>query len=160
MYTRDVLKIHSLNSELCKKILAGEVKVSCENINLLSKYPPRRLQRLYDFITENKIAHICYSEIRQESLWLQTPTRQKKVPPKLPAINANLDLKIKQMPVYDPDAEVSSLTLTIPSWISSIKRTQSMADLTHISFNAKERLNSQLHSLVDTIEIMLQSIKE
>lgn len=41
---------------------------------------------------------------------------------------------IKTMPAYDPDAEVAGLTLTIPSWMSSIDRTKSMAHLeaTHL----------------------------
>ncbi len=160
MYTRGILKIYSMNAELGRKILNGEIKVSHENITLLSKYPSVRLKRLYDFITENKIDHICHSEIRQESLWINVSAHKKKVPPKQNIVKISTDLKIKQMPAYDPDAEVSSLTLTIPSWVSSIRRTQSMADLTHISINAKERLTSQLHSLADTINIMLQSIEE
>ena len=159
-YAKGILKIHSMIPELSQKILDGKIKVSHENLALLSKYPSVRLKRLYDFITENKIDHICHSEIRQESLWINVSPPKKKITHKQPVIKVSPDLKIKQMPTYDPDAEVSSLTLTIPSWISSINRTQSMADLTHISTTAKERLTSQLCALADTINTMLQSIEE
>lgn len=114
MYARSIMKISQMNPEFGKKIINGYIKISQENVYEISKYTVDSLKRLYDFVMENKIDHICYSEIRQELLWKPTPTRTKLPPVKksLPADNA--DLKIKQMPAFDPDAEISSLTLTIP----------------------------------------------
>lgn len=67
---------------------------------------------------------------------------------------------IKDMPTFDPDAEVTELTLTIPTWNSSIKRTQTNADLSIISQTAREKLKSALQSLRDEVDIMLTLIKE
>ena len=64
------------------------------------------------------------------------------------------------MPEYDPDAEVSSLALTIPTWISSIKRTQSMANFGLVSKKALCRLEQQLDTLVETINILRAQIEE
>jgi hypothetical protein len=58
---------------------------------------------------------------------------------------------IKTMPVYDADSVLSSLTLTIPSWVSSIERIKNTADFEHISAEAKERLKTELISLADTV---------
>lgn len=55
---------------------------------------------------------------------------------------------VKQMPDYDPDAQVSGLTLTIPSWISSIKRVLDLAELSEISGEALNSLSLQLHQLI------------
>ena len=64
------------------------------------------------------------------------------------------------MPAYDPDAEITGLTLTIPSWASSIDRTMQKADLTGVSDKAKNKLAEALHDLQDTIANMLTAIKE
>lgn len=67
---------------------------------------------------------------------------------------------IKEMPPYDPDAEISSLTLTIPSWISSIERTRASADLTLISPAARQRIKQQLTHLCNTSVTLLNAVKE
>lgn len=67
---------------------------------------------------------------------------------------------VKDMPAFDPDAEVSSLALTIPSWSSSIKRTHTTANLSIISPYAKKRLLSALETLEASIDELRCAIKE
>ena len=67
---------------------------------------------------------------------------------------------VKQMPSYDPDAEVSGLTLTIPSWVSSIQRTYAAAEFSAISPHALERLTAQLLCLTRSAEQLMSAIKE
>ena len=64
------------------------------------------------------------------------------------------------MPAFDPDAEITALTLTIPSWASSIKRTQTNADFDRVSNYAKDKLTETLIDLQNTISKMLSAIKE
>lgn len=64
------------------------------------------------------------------------------------------------MPDYDPDAEVTGLTLTIPSWATSRSRTRSNTDLSSISLKARMNLEHALFNLQATIEELLQAIKE
>lgn len=66
---------------------------------------------------------------------------------------------IKTMPAYDPDAEVAGLTLTIPSWMSSIDRTKSMAHLEAISPAARQNLLAALTELEGKIQEMLNAIE-
>ena len=66
---------------------------------------------------------------------------------------------IKTMPAYDPDAEVAGLTLTIPSWMSSIDRTKSMAHLEAISPVARQNLLAALTELEGKIQEMLSAIE-
>ena len=63
------------------------------------------------------------------------------------------------MPVYDPDAEVAGLTLTIPSWMSSIDRTKTTAHLEAISPTAKQNLMTALTELEGKIREMLHAIE-
>lgn len=67
---------------------------------------------------------------------------------------------VKDMPEYDPDAEINSLTLTIPTWRSSIERTKSHANLSAISTGARERVLKALFELRLTISDMIITLRE
>ena len=47
---------------------------------------------------------------------------------------------IKIPPMHDPDAEIAGLTLTVPSWVSSIERARNNADMNAASTSAKSNL--------------------
>ena len=64
------------------------------------------------------------------------------------------------MPAFDPDAELSSLTLTIPSWVSSITRAFSASDMTLITPRAAAKLKHQLIDLRNTISTYLETMTE
>jgi hypothetical protein len=64
------------------------------------------------------------------------------------------------MPAFDPDAEVAGLTLTVPSWVSSIDRTLTNSDLKTVSGKAKENLAIALTDLITKISALLIAIKE
>lgn len=66
---------------------------------------------------------------------------------------------VKDMPAFDPDAEITGLTLTIPSWTSSIERTKTKADLSIVSSNARTKLTSALQDLQAKIQEMLVAIE-
>lgn len=65
---------------------------------------------------------------------------------------------VKDMPVYDPDAEITGLILTIPSWSGSIDRLVKRTDLTVVSAEVKEQLASVLLSLKEKISETLTVI--
>lgn len=67
---------------------------------------------------------------------------------------------VKDMPEFDPDAEISSLTLTIPSWKSSIERAKNTADLAIVSPQAKGNLVQALHELRKTIADLLSEMED
>jgi hypothetical protein len=69
-------------------------------------------------------------------------------------------VSIKDMPAYDPDAEFASLTLTIPSWISSIKRAINASDINKVSMKSKDRLRIELEKLCDVIFEVFDVLKE
>ena len=80
--------------------------------------------------------HIRYEDIRQEQHCITpAPFRPKFTP------------QIRNLPAYDPDAEVSSLALTIPSWVSSIAHVEDSAALDYISPAARQKAKTQLTAL-------------
>lgn len=135
--------------ELIPQILSGSYKISHENVVALSMMDAEEMQKLNRKIGQGAAPFIRYSESRREiSGEVSKPTLQITDTP-----------VIKTMPVFDPDAEVAGLTLTIPSWTSSIERTKSTADLNIISSSAKGRLEEALNELQSTVQEMLSVIK-
>lgn len=72
----------------------------------------------------------------------------------------NTGPSVKDMPAFDPDAEITGLALTIPSWGSSIDRTRNKANLTIVSDKARNRLTEALTGLQDKVSEMLAALKE
>lgn len=70
------------------------------------------------------------------------------------------DISIKNMPRYDPDAEIASLTLTVPAWVGSIRRVNNSADFAAVSVNAKHAARKELLLLKKEVESMLHHIKK
>lgn len=135
-----------------QKVLSGQIKISQASIIDLAQLSPQDIHQLSTRIADEAVEFISYASTRQV-----IPKKQespKILPPTVPTVS------IKDMPVYDPDAEISSLVLTIPSWISSIDRTRSSANLQGISSNARYKLDEELSRLKKTIDTMLSAIKE
>ena len=65
---------------------------------------------------------------------------------------------VKEMPVYDPDSEITRLTLTIPSWISSIQRTRSTININEASDTAKDKFMQSLFDLENEVNKMLNAL--
>lgn len=152
-YAKCLDSIRSKEEVLFSRILMGKLKVSHENIIEVSRLPKEDLRCLKTVLEENKIERIGYSEIRHELQWKRLPTSPPKEKPKAnPAI--------RKMPKYDPDAEISSLTLTIPSWVSSIERSHKNTDFSKISASASNKLTRQLSILKRAIGNIEKTIEE
>ena len=66
---------------------------------------------------------------------------------------------VKDMPEDDPDASISSLALTIPSWRSTIERVHNTFNFQEASPKAKSRLTMELTRLKSTIDEMVNRIE-
>lgn len=120
-------------------ILTHAFKISMENTMTLSKMSSQRIAQAY------KDGSSKLSENLSDF-------------PNKPAPKA--DPKIKQMPVYDKDAELESLTLTVNAWTSSLERFLRITDLSLSSSEAKTRLNTALMKLGNTANLIQFRIKE
>jgi hypothetical protein len=138
--------------ELIQKVLSGQVKISQENIIQFSRLSPQDVRHLSDHLSGDTIRFVGYSGVRK--VFPEKSGLSEELPPTIPAGS------VKDMPAYDPDAEISSLTLTIPSWKSLIDRTRSVTNLTETSSNARCKLEEELVALKETIDAMLMAIKE
>lgn len=146
-YTRALETIGAKEPELVPKILSGRYKISHKHIIQMASLSPEELKTVNRHLNRSKNPYFQYNQSRTV-ISNNIPSE----PPPPP--------KIKEMPAFDPDAEVTELTLTIPSWCSSIKRTRNNANLSIISQTAREKLTTVLLSLKETVSEMLSLIKE
>lgn len=149
IFTRALEEIGKKEPKLVPKILSGQYKIAHKHVMEMAELPATDLRRINRKIDRNPAQFIQYKSTRPPS------TGKYEV-----GYNTPTGPSVKDMPEFDPDAEISSLTLTIPSWKSSIERTKNAADLTIVSPQAKDSLVQALLELRSTIAEMLLEMEE
>ena len=130
--------------------LAGRLRLSIERIETLSLMPEdRRLRACQRWLHKP----LEPSSRKKKKDGAPRKSREQKQAA-LPAVS------IKDMPVYDPDAEMISLVFTIPSWRRSIARVQEVADVDRASREARLRLIEALMLLEVTADKLIDVVKE
>lgn len=155
-YAQAVDRVAEVAPKLIPQILAGNVQIGQDNLIEMSHLSDDELRIVTDAIPGNTMYHLSRGKIvdalRREHA--QTAPAETDDTP------AYMQRSVKNMPAYDPDAEVSSLTLTIPSWRTSMERVRASANMQNVSSSAKEYLRKELASLRSAIEALFSSIQE
>lgn len=130
--------------DFVKRVRSGQLWISQANIIELSGLPKEQLLSLNNYLLAEKIEHLSYHDMKRELLWnnYAKPMLRKESSVSIPSI--------RNLPQFDPDAEIASLTLTIPSWNSSIERVLKVSDFKIASDTAKYKLKYQLMCLIST----------
>jgi hypothetical protein len=145
-YANVLDRIAERDDTLVPKILTGQVKVSQNNLIQISQMPKNQLHLVCGLLVETPDVMLPYQEGRKILAGHVTYRNKHKT-------------SVKDMPTYDPDSEISSLALTIPSWCASIERVKSKANMREASVKARQQLLDELKQLAQTVELMLITIK-
>jgi len=137
--------------EIAKIILSDRIRVSHNAVSALAAMSESDLEKIKICFADKGTFRIQLSDI-------ENALNMKRLYPR-PVVKS-IEPEIKQIPKYDPDAEISSLTLTIPSWVSSIHRTCTTAPFNMISEGAKYKLRSQLFELKSAIYNIEKTMEE
>lgn len=113
--------------------------------------PPEEIRRIGGRQENLQRPFTSYSDTRKEFLDMD----KESVDP----MEENLPL-IKVTPKHDPDAEITGLTLTVPSWVSSIERARNLANMNAASAGAKSKLEEALLALQEKVSEILSDIRE
>ena len=149
LYSRAIEEIKSKEPQMAAKILSGRYKVSHNSVLTLSKRSADEIRELNKRLERSQHPFAQYQTTRQEIQRMKSKSKSDRE--KQPSV--------KDMPEFDPDAEVVGLILTIPSWSSSIDRIVH-SNLEIVSDSARERLHKALIELQESIIIMISAIKE
>ena len=151
IFTRALEEIGKKEPKLFSKILSGKYKIAHKHILEMAKLNSQDLRRINRKIDRNPGEFMHYKATRPVVQGNKSVCFDGEIP---------MRHSVKDMPAYDPDAEISSLTLTIPSWKSSIERAKNTADLTVVSHRAKGDLTQALRELRKTIADMLSEMED
>lgn len=132
------------------KVLSGQYKISHKNLVDLSKMDTEQLKRAIHRIEKVQDEFIPFCQTRKE---IQSVT-EKAIEGRRPRPS------VKDMPAFDPDAEITGLALTVPSWASSINRILTKTDIEIVSKAARGNLCSELTKLQTQIRLMLTALGE
>jgi len=148
-YARALMVLDRKEPQLFTKIITGQYKISHNNIVHLSKMSEQEVKRFTKRISSTNNIYIQYKNSRK---LFQVKPKTEDTTTKPPSI--------KDMPEFDPDAEVVGLTLTIPTWTSSMNRVLNKTDFKIVSEKAKSKLIDVLLDLETVIEEMEFKMEE
>lgn len=151
LFSRAIDRLEKGNNISVNNILRGVEKISVENIIQLSKMQDEDIKYL-KFLFKENFHKLSGYIIAKENMFEADS---------LPTLRStNGEALIKQMPKHDPDAMITSLSFTVPSWINSLKKSISASDLSLISTEAKTALQYQLIDLNRIITKILINLGE
>lgn len=145
IYSRALEEIGQKTPELLPLIFSGQYKISHDNVVELSRRSPEEIRKVWKRIEKDQAPFVQYKKSRAE-IRGEHDYRPEDIP------------EIKKTPAFDPDAEVTGLTLTIPSWISSMERVRENTDMKIISAKARSGLVEALTLLNDAIRQMIRKV--
>lgn len=151
-YSRAVDHIKEISPKTADKILDGDLPIAINDMVVFSKQPEKEIKAFCE-----KVADYPQRSIPSLVVKEMLPTKKK-------AVKADVSLPsnygaIKKMPSYDPDAEIMSLCLTLPSWVSTIDRIVSSETTTETSADARNDLMNELLELLSSIEKLIGILK-
>lgn len=149
-YTKAIDIVRAAAPDLAGGLLSGRLWLTVERVMELPNKTPEEIRKLNDLLCGNAEALDKY-DLLSELLPAKKRTAAVPAPPAA---------SIKDMPSYDPDAEIASLTLTIPAWVSSMRRVNQSADFGAASAGAKKAARRELIQLKREAEAVLHAIKK
>ena len=149
-YSRALDSIGRKTPFLFQMIRSGTYVISQENVIALSRLDAASLQRIRSCLeARSKDTQKTYIRILAEEITVCF--RDDHAP--------ELHPQIKNMPAYDPDAEVNGLALTIQTWINSVSKVNKNAGLGTASLESRKRLELVLSELTENVRTLMRTIR-
>lgn len=148
LFANALLSLRDKAPLLFSAIFSGKLATTHNDALTLSQMSAEELWRTYQFFQTTRSRNLSYRRLRKV---LSTAPQN---PPQITQVSS-----IKDMPAYDPDAEITGLTLTIPSWTSSLARVCKTANLNIVSASARRKLEDTLIDMQNQIFEMLSAIR-
>ena len=143
-YTKALDRLWVINAEYVTGIMNGFIKSSMTAIIDLAALSDKEIRNIINEQASNHYSQRSRSEQKRKAAVAKLSSK----------------VTVKDMPVYDPDSYVSSLSLTIPSWICSIRRTGENSNAENISVQARSNLINALSDLITISSIARIALEE
>lgn len=153
-YSRSLDRIEEERPGMLPSLLSGRCRISQHNLAALAKLPGEQMGQILDKIMGKgeKDRPASLKETRSAIAPLRKSQEQIKK-------KSRLDMKVKEMPEYNPDAELNGLAFTIPTWIDMITRLSGVP-VRYASQEAKRKMRIALGSLQQAIADMQKEMED
>ena len=131
------------------KVLTGSQAIMMSHMPALLKMPVEQLERM---INDKKTRRLLPSPEYYAPNQRIRKTRPKK--------DIKYEPGIKQMPKYDPDADLNGLRYTVGAWRKAITRTAVQADLSRATEAGKADLKQVLRKLIHEAQDLCKLLEE
>lgn len=122
------------------RILTGKLEVARVHMNDLLAMPRSELREMIDNPKCQRLV-----PPKQEKTENRNPNRNARTK------NVKLKTGIKQMPAFDPDAELKGLTFTVGAWKNAVSRAKNNTDFSRTTVVGRYRLKDALDELLKEI---------
>ena len=150
-YANSIIRLEESMPELAADILAGRTRLGLKTTLILLRLPPSDIVEIMQRINseDTPIRQIIMEHTGRPLSYPRRfrDGRNTKYSPK----------SVKELPRHDPDALITGLTFTIPSWTKAIKRVHLSSDM---SKPAQNKLNDELASLNSAISALVGLLTE
>lgn len=148
------------DSRLSERYLTGQLRIKKDDLVTIAGMNKYQIRALMNNLIRQKKT-ICRTQDVLEALSTRDLQIENQRARERRAAQAMATMpSVKDMPAHDPDGEVASLSLTIPSWNSSIDRVFNKTNMQEISDKAKTQLRMELMTLRHSIDLILLAIEE
>ena len=143
-----VLRIHEICPSVADSILKDRLKITNQQIVALGNKDDDEIMETAERLRRcGEKEEVKYSDLLKKEV--QTNRKRsgnrRMIPEMVP--------EIRKMPVFDPDAELTSLSLTLPVWINSISRVYG-TEIKGSSVKARNELYDVLCQLGEAAELL------
>ncbi len=143
-YSRSLDRIEKEKPGMLSSLLSGKYRLSQQRLSALSRLPGKEIETVLKNIESAKNSSRPVTPKTAGSD--REPERRAAPSPKACRLNTG----IKEMPEYNPDAEMNGLAFTIPTWIGMLER-MSGIPVRYASGDAKEKMRCALTDLQKAI---------
>lgn len=149
------------DARLSDMYLSGQVRIKKDDLDTIADLNRSQTRALTNLLIRQKKT-ICRSQDILDALSAQRNYEKENIAARERRRSASMGTQpsVKDMPAFDPDSEVASLSLTIPTWNTSIDRVFTNTDLRAISDKARTQLKAELLTLRDSVDLVLLAIEE
>lgn len=152
-FTKAIDRLQALTPEIVPNIFNGSARLSVENTVRLSNKKSGEILEIAEQLSDRSLAI--------NKIFTEHPSHR-------PGIRYNKNGKphkdllrtVKDTPAYDPDAQISSLTYTVPTWTKAVERAFNDSDFSEISIKARRNLITVLSELRRTADAVIEILME
>ena len=149
-YASTLERLNNHWPKFVQAILRGNIYISQDNLFLIGSMTPAEINSVTQYFLYESGGRPTFSKYKARLATMKESPQRFSLPAG----------SIKEMPDFDPDAAVTSLALTIPSWVGSIQRAEKNTVFPHITNRARQQLTIELQNLTAATEILYSHLKE